>query len=225
MAVDFFIKKRWAYILLALILLFCFGYAIVLNRAKRVYLGKSFYFLVCESDHVEADTLDIRLDGGAGYPFLANGKTAVALAVYLKEEEGLSVQTGLIEQGKQASLVKRGIEHVYFKKYVDKKNTSVYISALENLYGFLQVLSGEIVRLDKGATQESSKRILQTLSDLFAYHHRDYERSYPAYADLCNLAKEELKTCMGDTVFVNDLRYLLCELSVGYLELAEEFSL
>jgi hypothetical protein len=218
MAAVSFLKK-WC---IGILVLSCVLYAWVLSRTQSVYIGKSFYFLVCATEHVEADTLDIRLDGGAGYPLQGTG---VALAVYLKAEEGLSVQTGLAEQGEEVSLIQRSVEYLYFKSRADKKNASLYTGALDTLYGFLQVLSSAITRLDKGATQQSTKRTLQSLSRLFSYHKEEYESAYPAYACLCESAEGQLKEFTADTVFVNDLRYLLCELAVGYLELAEEFSI
>ena len=222
MTAGFFLKKWSAIVLLGILVFSCVLYAGILRVAKRVYIGKNFYFLVHETEHVEADALDIRLDGGAGYPLHGEG---VALAVYLKEEDGLAVQAGLIEQGEKTSLVKRSVECLYFKTRLDKEKASLYTGALEGLYGFLQVLSEEISRLDKGTTQQSCRRVLQTLADLFSYHRQEYESVYPAYARLCGAAKEGLSSCMDGTIFVNDLRYMLCDLSVGYLSLAEEFIL
>ncbi len=223
------IKKSWKRlcVLLALCMLVfsCMAYAVLLKRAESVYLGKSFYFLVHKTEHIEAGAYDVRLDGGAGYLLEYDGKEYVAFAVYLSERDGISVQTGLAEQGEDTRLLTMTAERMYFKKRKDKKNASLYTGALSVLYGFIQILSEEIARLDKGATQQSSKRILEILARQMGYEKDKYKDSCPAYASLCNGAEESLLASINDTVYANDLRYTLCELSMGYLDLAKAFAL
>ena len=200
-------------------------YAVRLLSLESVYLGKNFYFLVRQTEHVQAGAYDVRLDGGAGYLLEHDGKEYVVFAVYLREEDGMSVQTGLAKQGEETRLLQATAERLYFKRNKDKKNASLYVGALRVLDGFIQVLSEEIARLDKGATQQSVKRILETLARQMEYEKKGHEERYPAYANLCKSAQETLTASICDTVYTNDLRYTLCELAVGYLDLAKEFAL
>ncbi len=161
-----------------------------------------------------------RLDGGAGY-LVTDGKTQyVALAVYLNEEDGLAVQAGL--DGLSTKLLHKGVYTLYFKGGQKKKST-LYLNALRTLEGYISVLNEGIVRLDKGATQESCKRILTLLRRQFAYAQREYA-SYPSFASSCGAWATTLTELEGGTIYVKDLRYLLCEQVEGYLALCEEFS-
>ena len=110
MSADNFIKKWIIGVLLTVFVGGCLLYAGILHSVKRVYLGKSFYFLVCITEHIEANALEVRLDGGAGF-LLEEG---VALAVYLTADEGALVEASLLEQGESVFLLQRKAEYLYF---------------------------------------------------------------------------------------------------------------
>lgn len=229
MQTDFFTKKRWIYPfisgVLALFVLLFLAYAVYLSRVKAVWLGKSVYFLVSDNTHIEAAAQDVRLDGGAGYLLEYGDCEYVALAVYLDGEDGRAVQAATSQNGQATALLQINVDKLYFKSCKEKKNASFYQSALECLYGCMQVLGLEIDRLDNGATQQSSARTLGILLKQFRYLAGTYQESFPACAKVYTNAGESLDVVLKDTVYVKDLRYLLCDLSVGYLRLASAFSL
>ena len=87
------------------------------------------------------------------------------------------------------------------------------------------MLNGEIKRLEEGATQESSKRILQSLSRQFAYLSKENSMQQEEYTKLCQNASNRVEGFIQGVVYVKDLRYLLCDLCNGYLKLSKNFAL
>ncbi len=191
-----------------------------LSRAKEVEKQKSFYFLLSGDSRVEVSAEFIKLEGGAGYLLEEPDGRYVALAVYLTEEEGLAVQESLQEP---TVLCRKGVSTLYFKGK-EKKNTSLYLNALRTLEGYISVLSECINRLEKGGTQESCKRLLAILQRQFAYAEGEYEE-YPAFSQACGEWSGRLKGLCEETVYAQELRYLLCGQVEKYLQLCEEFSL
>lgn len=229
MSTDLFNKKRWAYIGLSQIFaLFTFIfliYAAFLSRAESVWLGKSFYFLVSQTEHIEVATYDARLNGGAGYLLEYNGRDYVALAVYLNEEDGNTVQAAMMKNGENTGLIQVNVNRLYFKGCEEKKHAPLYQGALDCLYGCMEVLGVEIERLDDGATQQSSVRTLGLLLRQLKYLAAEYQTSYTACATVCNEAEECLRGILENTIYTKDLRYLLCNLSSEYIRLASAFAL
>ncbi len=229
MQTDFFAKKRWIYFLICqffmLFVTTVFIYAVFLSGAKSVWIGKNFYFLVSENEHVEAGALDVKLDGGAGYLFHYKGKEYVVWSVYFNGEDGKTVQASTSANGKATSLLEVGVERLYFKSCKEKKNASLYQDALACLYNCMEVLGLEIERLDNGATQRSSVETLKILLTQLRYLSKRYEGNFCAYADVCIQAGEYLETLIEDIVYTKDLRYLLCDLSSKYIKLSSFFSL
>ncbi len=163
----------------------------------------------------------IKLDGGAGYLLEADGVQYVALSVYLNEADGLAVQAGLKES--ETKLIRRGVGSLYFKGK-DKQKSALYLNALRTLEGYIRVLEECVSRLEKGSTQESCKRLLKILERQFAFAAGEYE-SYPAFSRLCGNWASSLAKLGEDTVYGKDLRFLLCRLAEGYLQLCAAFSL
>ena len=228
MQTDFFIKK-WGKAalacLLALWILAVFVYAAYLSQVKTVWIRKSFYFLVSETEHIQASTHEIRLDGGAGYILQIEDKEYVAFSVYFDGEDGRSVQASMIENGENTTLLEVHLDKLYFKSCKEKKNSPLYQGALDCLYGCMEVLGLEIDRLDGGATQQSSFRTLGILLKQLRYLAMEYQTSYTACANLCESAVGQLSEILNGTVYTKDLRYLLCDLSSGYIRLSSAFSL
>ncbi len=150
------------------------------------------------------------------------GERYVVLSVYLNEEDGRAVQENLGGEF-STELLHKGVNSLYFKGK-DKKKSALYINALRTLEGCVTVLEECISRLEKGATQESCKRILSILQRQFAFAEREYE-DYPAFSISCRQWAEELAKLGEDTVYGKDLRFLLCWQVERYLELCKEFSL
>jgi hypothetical protein len=226
MQTDFFIKKRWIYLgisqLLAAFVLIMLVYAAFLSRAETVWVGKSFYFLVSKTEHIEAGAYDAKLDGGAGYLLEYEGREYVALAVYLNGEDGRAVHAA---NGEDTKLLQMDIDKLFFKGCSEKKNAPLYQGALDCLYGCMEVLGLEIDRLDDGATQQSAARTLGILLKQLRYLAQEYQTSFASCAKVCASAGERLEALLSDTIYAKDLRYLLCELSTGYMRLASTFSL
>ncbi len=198
---------------------FGFFYSVQLARVQEVELQRSFYFLVSTDSRIEVSAEFIKLDGGAGY-LLTEGKARyVALSVYLDKEEGLTVREELDEG--QTTLVHKGVSTLYFKGK-DKKKSTLYLNALRTLEGYMYILNECISRLEKGTTQESCKRILSILQRQFAFAQEEY-KGYPAFSKSCEEWSGRLATLCAETIYVSDLRYLLCEQAEGYLRLCEEF--
>ena len=222
-------KKRWGYsfisIVLAVFVFLSFIYAAYLSCVKVVWIGKSIHFLVSENTHIEASVQNVRLDGGAGYLLERGDKKYVALSVYFNEEDGKSVQVAILNRGEDVSLLTIPVDKLYFKTCQEKEFSSIYQGALECLYGCMEVLGLEIARLDKGATQQSSLRILSMLLKQLRYLSVEYEESFALCASVCKKGEESLQEMLQKQIYTKDLRYLLCDLSVGYLQLASKFSL
>lgn len=205
--------------------LFAFLYAGVLERAQTVGTGINFYFLVSDSKHIEAGTHVTQLQGGAGYPLILGNGEYAAYAVYFSESESEAARASVAQTGKGAKIVALRGNPLYFKNATQKENAGKITGAFRSLYGFMQVLNGEITRLEQGATQESSKRLLHTLSRQFAFLGKEYAEIIRGYKTVCENATARLSEGLAGVVYAKDLRYALCELSVAYVDLSKNFCL
>lgn len=225
MQTDFFTKKLYLSVLAVVLAFFIFAtllYAAFLGQTQSVWLGQSFYFLLSRTEHIEAGAYDAQWKGGAGYLLEYEGKEYVALSVYLHEEEGLAVQNSMTDS---ASLLQIDVGRLYFKTCEEKKKATLYQSALHCLHGCMEVLDGEINRLAKGATQQSTLRLLGILWRQLNYLSAAYAEDFPKYAQACKCASEQLNNVFADVVYAKDLRYLLCDMTASYLQICEDFSL
>ena len=226
MATDFFGKKRWHYIafsqILAGFISICMCYAVMLNYASPIWMGKSFYFLVSTNTHIEVGAQTSRLDGGAGYLFNFKGEEYVAWSVYFHEADGMAVQADISNPTK---LIKVDVSYLYLKTRIDKKRKKIIQGALNSFYGCIDILSQGIAKLDKGLTQEACKRILTVLRKEYAYMSQAYLKKYPQFAKVCTNMQTVLDTLLKQTVYGKDLRYLLCSACDAFIRLASVFSL
>lgn len=203
----------------------CIVYAYILSQVKKVDVRASFFYLVTDDVHVEAGAEFVKLEGGAGYLLRYDDKDYVVLSVYLRESDGLTIQTSLSRNGENTKLLHVGVDVLYFKTYSEKKMCGVYVGALQILRSCMTVLNECISRLEKGMTQESCKRVLTPLGNQFHFLSEEYRNSYPSFAKVCRETVEELSALVSQTVYVKDLRYLLCVLSENYVTLASAFAL
>ena len=204
--------------------LFTVVYAQVITNMQTIAVNKRFYFLASASKHIQASTQRAVLGGGAGYTLCLDDGEYVAYSVYFNEEEFNRAQASVNEQ-EQTVLVTLKVDRLVFKGEKQKENAPMIKGAFDCLYSCIQLLNGEILRLEHGATQESSKRILRTLKDQFAYMEKTYQQAFPDFAKTCSNAQMRLNKSLEEVVYCKDLRYLLCELSVDYVNLSSEFSL
>lgn len=228
MTTNFFMNRCWKWIVLAVTLGVTFGafaYAGQLSAVETVALNTEFYYLVSEDMQMEAGAEFVRLDGGAGYLLTEDNEEYVALSVYLKEGDGTAVLNNLKNSGKSGKILGLKAHKLYLKTAKQKGLATLYRGAFENVYGCMQVLEGCVYRLEKGMTQESCKRLLNTLKNQFFYLEKQYQEDFESCASVCKDAKVFLTEILEDTVYVKDLRYLACQLANDYVTLANEFSI
>lgn len=226
MRTDFFYKKAgWilGFISAAVFIVSALFYAWGIFQVEKVAVYKRFYFLIQESAGVEASAQFIQQDGGAGYLLETEEGDCAVVAVYLKESDGQSVANKL--KDKTARLVSYTTDYLYFKTAREKKNKDFIVGAFECLYDSISLLNAEIVRLDDGATQESTKRILRVLERQMTFLSKQYASLFPKYAIACGGFAKSFKDLSEEIVYARDLRYLACEFCVAYLGLAEDYSL
>lgn len=200
-------------------------YAKTLESAQVVGAERNFYFVVSDSRSVEVGAQIIELQGGAGYSLIYKDGEYAAYSVYFSENESLAAQSSVAQTGESAEIVVVKSAPLYLKTSKQKENAALIGGAFESLYGCMQVLQGEITRLERGATQESSKRILQTLARQFSFLGKTYAKTVSGYKETCENAEKRLLEAISDVVYAKDLRHLLCELSVAYAHLSKNFSL
>ncbi|MBQ8657865.1 MAG: hypothetical protein IJ506_01915 [Clostridia bacterium] len=201
------------------------GYCCFLNSRAVIALDKDFYFLTIETQTVEASAIEIKRDGGAGF-LLKSGKSAeVALSVYFSENEGNKIADLNKEKYEDLKVTHLNCGKLYLKRSVSNDEAKKLADAFDNLYGHILLLNEAILRLDNGQTQEASKRILKEISDNFGYLKNAYAGKYKTLASLYAKGEEALEAQIENIVFAKDLRYLLCELSKGYIDFAGEYSL
>ncbi len=153
----------------------------------------------------------------------ADGRAYSALSVYLSEEEGIQAQMAL--RAEEYTLLEKRVEKLYFKRRGEKKNSNAVLNALRCLHDCIEVLNGEIRRLEKGATQESSKQTLGILAKQFSHLQMEYEATFRNFSNVCASAEAELERSVSGIVFSRELRYLSCMLCDSYTHLCEEFSI
>ncbi len=198
-------------------------YAGILSSAKSVNLSTTFYFLVLDETHIEAGAAFAKLDGGAGYFMEHNGKMYVALSVYMNESDGVTVQRNLNASGRKTLLIKKGVQKLYLKNRFKKEFVS-QVNALKVLRSYIHILNECTTLLNKGITQEKCKSQLQMLERQFLYARSVYA-GYKQYADICERSALELSKLSQKTIFLKDLRYLLCWQAEKYIALCKHFSL
>ena len=203
--------------------LFSFFYAGILVNVEAVQTGREFYFLVSKSAHVEVSAHIARLQGGAGYSLSCNRGAYAAYAVYFSLEESANALQTLQDSETEAQIIEVNANPLYTKGGNTQKEEIK--GAFNCLYAYMQILQSEISRLEKGATQESSKRILSALERQFDYLAKNTLTSISGFSNVCKNAQTCLLEWINDVVYVKDLRYLLCELSVAYVDLSRNFEL
>lgn len=227
MSADFF-KKRILPVVVIAAVLFCaaggalYGWSVL--RVTEIEVSKSFYFLVNTSSHIEASTHNAQYLGGAGYLLEYEEGVYVALSAYLNEADAARAKESLLENNESVDTVTVVSGNLRIKGK-NEEHAAKLRGAFHSLYGNIEVLEKEIARLENGATQQSSGRILKILEKNFSYLTKEYETTFPAYAQACWEAAAWLKNAREDVIYVKDLRYLQCELCVSYGDLIENYAL
>lgn len=228
MSTDFFKKKKiwipiiFGVIIFAMLVLFAIS---PLFQVKKIYVGYKFHYLIIPTENVEVGVFNAQLDGGAGYTLNVNGKARVALSVYTDEQDGQNVCASLQSTGEQCELITLGVDALYLKSRAEKRNERELVGAFQTFYNCLTILEQEIFRLDKGATQESSKRILSKLKAQLTFLGKQYSSSFAKYAALCAEMAGRISEILKKEIYAKDLRGVLCEASYEFVAIGAEFSL
>ncbi len=229
MSAVLFWKKRIYLIvsgvLSTLIVCFVLIYAYSFVGVQTIALNKNFYFLISSSTHIEASTNYVDKNGGAGYLLEVNNREYVTYSVYLTETESQAVyaKVSALEEG--IEIMTMHVGDVYLKTKAQKDKKEQIEGAFRSLYGCIEVLNSEIDRLAKGATQQSSKRVLEVLKKQLDFLSAKYEKVLPSFHELCKRTSNELFSFIKDMVYVKDLRYVQCELCHSYAKLAKGYAL
>ena len=172
MTVNFFYKRCIYYVGLALVfftVVFSVFYAVVLSRVSVYTIDKTFYFLVLEDTKLEVASNEVKLDGVAGFLLNHEYRDYVALSVNISGEEGNKDYESNLRKYKNAKMVKINSGKLYMISDSEKKLAKKIQGGFNSLYGCIEVLEREISRLDKGATQQASGRILSKIADNILY--------------------------------------------------------
>ncbi len=227
MSADFFKKKFGRIVVCFLALFVTVGgllYAWQVKTRVRINTSKQFYFLIDTSVNVQASTYGAQSDGGAGDLLTVEENTGVAYSVYFTEEESQQAKNSLQTSYANVSVWVISAPDIYIKKRKAKALAEKIEGAFESLYNNMQVLNTQTSRLEDGGTQQSCARILNILASNFAYLGLEYKTVLPAYAKKCDEIAAVLNALTYGVIYVRDLRYLLCELCVSYVQLCEEYS-
>lgn len=214
-----FIKKTILYASFV-VLLTCLTYAHAIQNAVVVSIGERFVFVVKDCENIEVGVFETQQIGGAGYTWSEEDNVYISVGVYSTVSQAERVAETLGEEYQVKVMMPNDL---YFTTSTQKRMADMYKGAFSSLDGCMQVLSQEINRMERGATQQSTKRILNEVQRQFRYLQQEYEISYPSYAAVCKNAEEQLGLMTEDIVYASKLRYLLCELSVAYCQLASRF--
>ncbi len=223
MTTAFFLKKSiYTGLFAALFVAVCglIGYTASLTRTMTISVEKDFYYLVSESEHVEASVCFAVSSGGAGYVLETDDRQYAALSVYLSETDAFTVQATV----EDTCVKKRSARCLYLRKRRDKNAASYIRGGFQTLYGWLTVLEGEINRLSGGCTQQSCWHTLNGLRKQMRYAAKANETYFPAFAKVCDSGAVVLENLTQNIIYAKDLRYLLCSLCEEYCRLSENFA-
>ena len=228
MAVNF-IYKRFFYPVLftvaLLIAVFSFTYALGILRMDVYDMEKTFYFLVLEDPKLEVASYEAKTEGGAGFLLNHENRDYVALSVYLKGEDGDLACQSILKKNANSKIIAINSGKLYMKRDSEKKLAKKIQGGFNSLYGCIEVLEREISRLDKGATQQSSGRILLKIADNLLYLSKEYKNDFKEFSNVCESSANALYKSVSEIIYTKDLRYVLCEMSDGFIKLSKEYPL
>ena len=115
------------------------------------------------------------------------------------------------------------IGDLYLYSYKNKSNCKKIQGALESLYSCLLILQETIKILSDGGTQEVGKEMIGILQKQLSFLGGEYKKIFPLYTEVCKNGAEKMTKIKSNVIFLKDLRYLFCELAVGYLQFANSF--
>jgi hypothetical protein len=191
---------------------------------EKIENTRCFYYVVANSPHVQASTYTVELEGGAGYPVENNGTYYAAYAVYFSMDKAKEVALNLKNMGNAVKIVESGEQTLYFKSREEKRAKGKIINALDNLYACMLRLQGEIERLERGATQSSSKNKILSIVETMRFL-AGANSGIGEYAQTCSVSAERLEGYARGVILAKDLRFELCKWSELYVRTCEIFYL
>ena len=196
-------------------------YALIIGRAQVYKHNQTFYFLVSQNPHIEASSLTIKAENGAGYLLEKDGNNYVALSVYLSETDAKKALESAKHRFTEITYIPVTSENLYFITRGEKINAQETVNGLKTLLTGIVLLDKEIYRLEKGATQQSTKRVIKDLSKTIVFLGKENELFQVLGKNTTSIVGESLE----NIVYLKDLRYLLCFLCDEYTRICAKFSL
>jgi hypothetical protein len=225
MATVFFAKKGFIFGVFAVIITgICCAYAWGISCAKTLFIHKTFYFLAAENVNVQAGAFEMELQGGAGYPMQFGEREYAVMSVYFSRDAANGVLAQL-DNKKEMTVLSRSCDKIYLKSRKEKLKAEKIKGGLSVLYACIRLLNGEISRLEKGATQESSARVLKAIAAQLCFWGKSNRSELPSFARGQEEIGESLLGFAGKVIFTQDLRYELCKMSDFYLQICSKYSL
>ena len=226
MSAEFFYKRiirHFSCVIAFVFVVFCAGYAFTLSRIKRVAFSMKVYFLVEQGGSVEAGVEFVKWNGGAGYVIEYGGEIYVAINVFFDVGSAKKVQDRLAENGNASTILSQEIYTLYFEGG-EKKTSALYVNALKQLKSYIFLLEDCIAKLENGMSQEACKRILKIIAAQFQQAQRIYA-DYPRFKVVCKQTEQQLQSIYNGTVYLKDLRFLLCYQADCLMRLCSAFSI
>ncbi|MBQ8375169.1 MAG: hypothetical protein IJX98_06340 [Clostridia bacterium] len=211
------IFQKWIFRVIALVCLLVVGAGFTLAiwlSGSQSAAGYSFYFLVYQTDSLQASQSDIRLQGGAGYLM----DTGVAFSVYFEESTAESVRNRIVKDYPTATVkcLKTGNFRLCGSEQRDR-----IIGEYTSFYGVLKSLERTVELLENGQTQNKIKNLLHDLCDWLDYFSRESEVEL---GKVVQVLSNGLKEAMEGVVYADALRYSLCEACEGLAASAVRFN-
>ncbi len=196
MSAAFF--KRYFFTVSGLIVVICLFVATVFstknNDKESPY---SVYYLIWETDSVQAGSATVEVQGGAGFCM----QDGVAIDVYFSYVEAQRAKSSL-ESDKEK-------ERVVLQEYkFDTHVSSVIVTGLRHIKGWQAALQN-------GAKQSVVRTGLQEIAKTLAFYSKESKDVQAG-----RIAKE-LQTLTVGVIYVQELRYFLCDVCETMVEAGE----
>ncbi|MBQ8319572.1 MAG: hypothetical protein IJX81_01715 [Clostridia bacterium] len=219
--VFLFFKKAALFGCVLVVAFACILSARVSLSETRTFV-RSFHFLVIETEHVEAAAGTSSLLGGAGH-VMSTGE-GVALGVYFALSSAEAAAANAKKEYPEVKVVSQGIRKFLFSGKRERGNADKIIAAFSTLYEYLHLIYDESVRLERGGTQESSRRLLSGIAKQLAFLGEENGEVEQTLAKTCRAASGELSELIEGTIYAKDLRGFLCVYAENYLSAARTYS-
>lgn len=208
--------------------IFCWGvgYSFYLQRAVKLDLQKTFYFLTAQPQSVQTCVLDVRKDGGAGFLLNSSNQPKVALSVYFQEEEATKAKEANLKKYENLKVTPKTCAKLYLKRDSEKKSAKKIAEGFEGIYTAARFLDETVKMMENGATQNAAKSLLVRLSAYLERLTNAYKGGVSeGFSYVFQNARNSVDKICLNIITVKDLRYLSCQLCADYFDLFSNYSL